>query len=162
MDFKEIIQTNETSAHAEFLYRGTPESGMLAWLDTKELKQWWKAESAIVEPFHGGMFYITWFEKDKNLQHAIYGIMDKVDTENNIIEVSKIMYISPAVKMGHLHLRISFQAIGDDQTKIHIVHTHNYTGHALSLYNTSVYEAWPKSFALLKKYLELQNRTFPN
>jgi uncharacterized protein YndB with AHSA1/START domain len=160
MDFKEIIQTSETAARAEFIYAGTPESGMLAWLDARELKSWWKADSAIVEPFQGGMFYLTWYEKEGGQQHAIYGIMEKVDTENNIMEVSKIMYISPKVKMGHLHLHIQFQPMEHNKTRMVLVHTHNYTGQMLSLYNSAVYEAWPKTFGLLKKYLEAQNRSF--
>ena len=158
MDFKEIIQTNSTCATAEFYYAGTPEAGMLAWLDTKELRQWWKPDSAIIEPFHGGIFYLTWQEHNGGKQHAIYGIMEKVDTENNIIEVSKIMYISPVVKMGHLHLHIRFEAAEDGQTKMTLVHTHNYTGQMLSMYNAAVYEAWPKTFALLKRHLEAQNQ----
>src|SRR3954470_11282243 len=141
MDFKEIIHTGSTCATAEFLYSGTPESGMLAWLDTKELKQWWKADSVIIEPFHGGIFYLTWQERESEKQHAIYGIMEKVDTERNIIEVSRIMYISPLIKMGHLHLHINFEAVANGQTKMTLVHTHNYTGHLHSMYNAAVYES---------------------
>src|SRR5689334_14416987 len=95
MDIKDLIVTDDTSARIELVYKGTPEAGMLAWLDNRELKLWWKADSVIVEPFNGGMFYLTWQEVENKLQHAIYGIVDIVDTENNIIEVSKIMYISP-------------------------------------------------------------------
>ena len=157
MDFKQIIQTKESYATAELYYKGTPESGMLAWLDPRELKHWWKADSAIIEPFHGGMFYLTWNERENGMQHAIYGIMEKVDTENNIIEVSKIMYIFPEGKMGHLHLHISFHQQHDGQTKMVLVHTHNYTGQLLNLYNNAVFSSWPKTFALLKKYLERES-----
>jgi uncharacterized protein YndB with AHSA1/START domain len=158
MDFKKLIQTDETSARIEFLYNGSPEAGMLAWLDSKELKQWWKTDSAVIEPFPGGMFYLTWGEVEKGKQHAIYGIIDKVDTANNLIEITKIMYISPAAKMGHLHLHIHFEACGAAGTKMTLIHTHNYRGQLLNLYQTAVFEAWPKTFTLLKRYLENQPR----
>jgi hypothetical protein len=133
---------------------------MLAWLDSRELQQWWKANTAIVEPFHGGMFYITWNENLENMQHAIYGIVEKVDTIHNVIEVNKIMYISPIAKMGHLHLHLSFTALPGGLTSMNLIHTHNYTGRLLHLYNQSVYESWPKTFALLKKHLERDKEMF--
>jgi hypothetical protein len=127
---------------------------MIAWLDSTELKRWWKADSAIVEPFHGGMFYLAWGEQISSKQHAIFGVVDKVDTDHNIIEVTKIMYITPTGKMGHLHLHVSFEKVCPQQTKINIIHSHNYSGEALRIYKESVYASWPKSFALLKKFLE--------
>jgi hypothetical protein len=160
MNIKDIIITDDTSARIELVYKGTPEAGMLAWLDNRELKLWWKADSVIVEPFNGGMFYLTWQEVEKKLQHAIYGIVDIVDTENNVIEVNKIMYISPIGKMGHLHLHINFRSMNNGQTKMTLIHTHNYYGQMLRLYNEAVYTAWPKTYSLLKKYLENQSRTF--
>ena len=154
MNFKELIHIGEDAARATLNYRGTPEAGMLAWLDSRELSVWWKTDSAIVEPFHGGMFYVTWSEKESSRQHAIYGIMDKVDTENNIIEISKIMYISPAGKMGHLHLHISFERINHHESRMTLVHTHHYRGQLLKLYNAAVLSSWPKTFVMLKRYLE--------
>ncbi len=158
MDFNEVIKIGESSAEAELIYRGSPEQGMLAWLDSREVKQWWKTDSAIVEPFQGGMFYLTWEEEETSKQHAIYGIVDVVDTENNIIEITKIMYISPAGKMGHLHLHIRFNRINSDETKMFLVHSHNYRGQSQKIYNAAVFAAWPKTFALLKKYLETGSR----
>ena len=155
MNFKEMIQTDSNSARIEFKYRGNPETGMLAWLDSSELMHWWKAESAVVEPFHGGMFYLSWGEHSITSQHAIYGVVEKVDIPNNVIEVSKIMYISPAGKMGHLHMHIRFEQIGEE-TKMTLVHTHSYSGRSLLLYNAAVYSSWPQTFGLLKKHLEQQ------
>lgn len=161
MNYKDVIQTDEVSARAVFTYHGQPEGGMLAWLDSKELQDWWRADSAIVEPFQGGMFYITWHEADRSEQHAIYGIMDRVDTETNTIEINKIMYISPKAKMGHLHLYINFERVDKNETKVTFIHTHNYRGGLqLRLYNEAVYESWPKTFSLLKRYLEKQTVDF--
>ena len=160
MNYQDIIQTNASSASVEFVYRGSPEAGMLAWLDSRELQLWWKAHTAIIEPFHGGMFYITWHEDQENGQHAIYGIMEKVETINNIIEINKIMYISPAAKMGHLHLHLSFTALPGGLTAMNLVHTHNYSGQLLTLYNEAVFNSWPQTFALLKKHLEKNDGLF--
>src|SRR5437762_13311835 len=100
MDFSKLIQTGENFARIEFAYSGLPEAGMMAWLDGVELKTWWRADDAIIEPFVGGRFYVVWDEGDKGRQNAICGVMNLVDTEQNHIQVSKIFYMSPAGKLG--------------------------------------------------------------
>lgn len=157
MEYAQQIEYTGSDARINLTYKGTPASGMLAWLDTTELTKWWKADSAIVEPFPGGMFYLTWAEHQSSKQHAIYGIMEKVDVENNIIEISKIMYISPMGKMGHLHLYIQFESLNLNESKMQLIHTHNYTGQTLKLYVAAVEASWPKTFHLLKKHLETGN-----
>lgn len=154
MNFKELIQIGATYARIDFPYKGTPAVGMLAWLDSAEVQQWWKADSAIIEPFPGGMFYLTWGEIDSSRKHAIYGVMDKVDTENHIIEITKILYIFPAGKMGHLHLHIRFEPVHATETKMIVIHSHQYSGQLLKLYNAAVYNSWPKTFTLLKRYFD--------
>lgn len=154
MDFKELIQTGDDFAQIAFLYSGTPEAGMLAWLDGCEMKTWWRADNAIVEPYPGGMFYITWAEADESSRHAICGSMDVVDVENQHITVSKIYYMAPAGKLGPLHLDIRFEGIANGETRIRLRHTHRHRGQLQKLYNASVYASWPKTFALLKNYLE--------
>jgi hypothetical protein len=153
MDYRALIKTDHASASASLSYKGTPEAGMLAWLDSNELKQWWKADTAIIEPFEGGMFYITWHENSGRGQHALYGIMDKVDTQNNNIAVAKIMYISPTVKIGHIHLHLHFEAVGEE-TRMDMTSTHNISGQLLHLYQSSILDSWPKTIAIFKNYME--------
>jgi hypothetical protein len=154
MEPEQLIEYTGSDARISLTYKGTPAAGMLAWLDSTELTKWWKADSAIVEPFPGGMFYLTWSEHLSSKQHAVYGIMEQVDVENNIIQISKIMYISPVGKMGHLHLHIHFETVNLNESRMQLIHTHNYTGQTLKLYVASVKASWPKTFSLLKKHLE--------
>ena len=154
MDFNELIQTGENFAQISFTYSGTPEAGMLAWLDSDEMKTWWRADNVIIEPYPSGMFYISWDEKYESRQHAVYGVIDGLDVENHCIKISKLFYMGPAVKIGPTHLHIELQNRGNGYTRFWMLHTHPHQDQLQKLYNASVYASWPKSFSLLKKYLE--------
>ena len=153
MDFKELIETGEGFAQIAFIYNGPPEAGMMAWLDGDEMKTWWKADNAIIDPYPGGIFYITWAEADESNQHAICGVMEGIDDENHCIEISKIFYMAPAGKLGPIRLQIRFEPAGE-QTKLYLRHTHNHQGQLQKFYNASVHASWPQTFGLLKNYLE--------
>ncbi|MFL5739582.1 MAG: SRPBCC domain-containing protein [Flavisolibacter sp.] len=160
MDYRAMIQTDLASASAVLSYEGRPDAGMLAWLDSQELKQWWRADTAMIEPFEGGMFFLTWKEGMSDKQHALYGIVEKVDTENNIIDITKIMYVSPILKIGHIHLHLHFEYEGMNRTRMTMVNRHNCSGQLLHLYNNTILETWPKAMDLLKKYLENKLTSF--
>lgn len=154
LDFEKIIEIGYQFAQASFLYKGLPSAGMIAWLDSEEMKRWWRADNVIIEPYPGGMFYIAWAENDESNQHAIYGIMKTMDTEKNHIEISKIFYMSPMGKMGPLHLEIRFEDAGEGYTRFWLRHTHKHEGQLEKLYKAAVYASWPKTFYLLLKHLE--------
>jgi hypothetical protein len=156
VDFKKAIEIGEDYASASFMYKGLPSSGMMAWLDSDEMKNWWRADNVIIEPYPGGMFYIAWSENNESNQHAIYGSLETVDAENNCIEVSKISYMSPMGKLGPLHLEIRFEDAGNGFTKFWLCHRHQHEGQLRKLYNAAVYAAWPKTFALFVRHLEKQ------
>src|SRR5437763_15997625 len=99
LDFRNVIETGDQHAQASFLYKGPPSAGMMAWLDSGEMKIWWKADNVIIEPYPGGMFYIVWAENDESNQHAIYGVMEIMDADECHIEISKLYYMSPMGKM---------------------------------------------------------------
>ena len=157
MEFDKLIQTGENFAQITFTYNGTPEAGMLAWIDSNEMKTWWRADNVIIEPYPSGMFYITWGEKDESMVHAIYGVVDVIDTEKHRIEISKIYYMAPAGKLGPIHLLIDFENAGSGQTKLFLKHTHSHKGQSLKLYNAFVYASWPVTVSLFKKYVEKGN-----
>lgn len=162
MDFEKVIETGDQYAQASFLYRGAPSAGMIAWLDSEEMKSWWKADNVIVEPYPGGTFYIAWSENDVSNQHAIYGVMQIMDTEKNHIEISKIFYMSPMGKMGPLHLEIRFEEAGEGFSRLWLRHSHQHTGQVEKLYRAAVFASWPKTFALLVKHLEKRNQKDQN
>jgi len=154
MDFNKLIQTGENFARIEFIYNGLPETGMMAWLDSSEIKTWWRADDAIVEPFVGGRFYVVWDEGDRGRQHAICGVIKLIDTDTDHIQVSKIFYMSPAGKLGPIELDIRFERTGGNETKFLLCHTHEHKGQLHKLYDASVFASWPATFGLMKKYLE--------
>jgi Activator of Hsp90 ATPase homolog 1-like protein len=154
VDYNSAIRINDDSATARISYRGRPEDGMLAWLDSKEIQLWWKADTAIIDPVEGGMYFLSWGESDQGVQHAIYGVVEKIDTSQNRISISKILYISPMGKMPHLHLDLSFSDMGDGYTELEIVHRHQYSGVLRAAYNEAVRKAWPVAFALFVEYIK--------
>lgn len=131
---------------------------MLAWLDANELKIWWKADGAMVEPAPGGVFYVSWKNPNSGAQHAVYGVVEKVDAENNIIDVAKILYIFPEGKMGYLHLHLAFSPESDSMVRITVVHSHTYSGEMLERYRMAVLAAWPKALHLFTQYIETNSR----
>jgi hypothetical protein len=154
LDFKQLIEIGDQYAQVSFLYKGPPSSGMIAWLDSTEMKIWWKADNVIIEPWPGGMFYIVWAENEESSQHAIYGVMETLDTEKNRIEISKIFYMSPLGKMGPLHLEIRLEDAGQGLSRFWLRHTHRHDGQLQKLYKAAVYASWPQTFGLLLKHLE--------
>lgn len=154
MDFKELIQIGDQYAEISFVYKGLLEGGMMAWLDAQEIKTWWRAENTVIEPYPGGMFYVTWADKSDSSLHAICGAMEVIDTENNEIGISKILYVSSAGKIGPTHLKIRFEKLDAAHTRLTLRLGHPHRGRLNKLYNDLVYASWPQTFALLKKYLE--------
>lgn len=153
MDFKELIETGDGFAQIAFQYKGSREAGMLAWVDDTEMKAWWKADNVIIDPYPGGMFYITWAENDKINQYTIYGVMELIDDENHCIKISKIFFMAPGGKLGPLQLHIWLETAGEE-TKFCLRHTHNHRGQSQEFYQASVYASWPQTFSLLKNHLE--------
>jgi len=158
LNFKELIETGDQFAQISFLYKGPPSTGMMAWLDSAEMKTWWKADNVIIEPYPGGIFYIVWSENDESNQHAIYGVMDVMDADKNHIEVSKIYYMSPMGKMGPLYLELRFDDAGKGYTRLWLRLSHKHEGQLQKLYKAAVYASGPKTFSLLMKYLETKEK----
>ena len=154
LDFEKLIEIGDQFAEISFEYKGPPSLGMMAWLDSMEMKTWWKADNVIIEPYPGGMFYIAWSENDESNQTAIYGVMETLDADKNHIEISKIFYMSSMGKMGPFYLQIRFEDAGKGFTRLWLRQTHKHEGQLQKLYKAAVFAAWPKSCSLLIKYLE--------
>jgi hypothetical protein len=148
------IETGEDFMKAVMVYSGEPVSGMLAFLDVERVKTWWKATDGTIEPYHGGMFYLNWGVPDSGAEHAIFGIVKKIDTDQNTIEVDKILYTSPLGKMENIFLRISFTPVSNMQTETTILHRHSFKGVMRKIYEDTIAMIGPKTCALLKNYLE--------
>lgn len=151
-DFAQNIVLGKNFAEGYFDYTGSPEEGILAWLDASEVKQWWKASDAIIEPYPGGMFYIAWVREDG--RYVIYGVVDVVDDEKDCIEVSKILFTSPNGQLGPIKLMVRADVLPSGEARLVIRHEHQHAGVLLAAYNNAVYDAWPKTFAMLKKHLK--------
>jgi Activator of Hsp90 ATPase homolog 1-like protein len=151
------IETGEDFAKAVMVYNGEPVSGMLAFLDVGKVKTWWKAVDGTIEPYQGGMFYLAWGVLNSGAEHAIFGIVKKIDTDQNVIEVDKILYTSPLGKMENIFLRISFTAINDTQTEMILTHRHSFKGVMKKIYDDTIALIGPKTCSLLKNYLEKES-----
>lgn len=158
MDFKDCIEFSDTCAKATITCRGTAAHCMLAWLDARQLKVWWKADGAMVEPAPGGVFYVSWKNQHNDTQHAIYGVVEKVDAENNTIDIAKILYIFPEGKMGYLHLHLEFTMESDSLVRTTVIHSHNYSGEMLERYRMAVLAAWPQTLHLFTQYIESEKQ----
>jgi Activator of Hsp90 ATPase homolog 1-like protein len=154
MDFKEIIEIGDHFAKAELVYPGTPSLGMLAWLDSSEVKVWSKADSVIIDPAAGGMYYLAWGESSQGAAHAIYGVLEGINTVENTIDISKLLYISPIGKMAHMHLKLRFVEESTTHSRVIIIHSHQFSGEMKEAYDRAVHNAWPPSFALFLKYMQ--------
>jgi hypothetical protein len=148
------IETGEDFMKATMAYTGDPVSGMLAFLDLKRVKTWWKAADGTIEPYQGGMFYLTWGVPNSGSEHAVFGIVKNIDTEQNIIEVDRILYTSPLGKMENIFLRITFAAISDTETETIIIHRHGFKGVMKKIYDDTIDMIGHKTCSRLKSYLE--------
>jgi Activator of Hsp90 ATPase homolog 1-like protein len=148
------IEIGEDFMKAAMLYTGEPVSGMLAFLDVERIKTWWKATDGTIEPYQGGIFYLTWGVPNSGAEHAIFGIVKKIDTEQNIIEVDKILYTSPLGKMENIFLHISFTPVSNTETETIIIHRHSFKGVMKKIYEDTIAMTGPKTCSLLKNYLE--------
>ncbi len=144
----------EDFARADLTYKGTPASGMLAWLDNNQIKNWWRADSAIIEPAQGGMFYINWEPNGNDPERAIYGIINSIDAENHYFSVNKILCITPYGKLNNIFLDVSFYALEGGHTHMRLLQKHKMTGEIKRRYETAVQDTWPGSLVMLQKHLE--------
>jgi hypothetical protein len=148
------IETGEDFVKATMAYAGDPVSGMLAFLDLSRVKTWWKAADGSIEPYQGGMFYLTWGVPNSGAEHAVFGIVKNIDTEQNIIEVDRILYTSPLGKMENIFLRITFTAISNTETETIIIHRHGFKGVMKKVYDDTIDMIGHKTCSRLKSYLE--------
>jgi hypothetical protein len=144
----------EDFAEADLTYKGTPSRGMLAWLDNNQLKNWWKANSAIIEPAEGGMFYINWEPTSNDPEFAIYGIIHSIDAENHRFAINKVLCISPYGKLTNIFFEVSFHVLEGGYSSMKLVQKHNMTGENKRRYDTAVNDTWPRSLTMLKQFLE--------
>lgn len=149
-----MIETGDDFVKATMAYTGDPVSGMLAFLDLSRVKTWWKAIDGTIEPYQGGMFYLTWGLPNSGAEHAVFGIVKNIDTEQNIIEVDKILYTSPLGKMENIFLHISFTAINETETEMILIHRHGFKGVMKKIYDDTIDMIGHKTCSRLKNYLE--------
>jgi uncharacterized protein YndB with AHSA1/START domain len=152
-DIRKLITFSDSSSSIEMKYKGSASSGMLCWLDSNIIKEWWKAKEAKIEPEQGGLFYLNW-TGDVGEDHVVYGVIDAVDADNGRIRVNKILYIYPEGRMSNLELEIHFQQVKETKTHIRFTIHHRFAGHARNTYESIVLKAWPKTFALFKYFVE--------
>lgn len=154
-DIKRLITFTGSTASLEIKYRGTVTSGMLCWLESAMIKDWWKATEARVEPEQGGIFYLNWTE-EPGKDHVVYGVVQQVDPEYGTIRVGKILYIFPEGRLSNLDLEIGFRQIRDSKSSLRVTLHHGFDGAARAQCENHVLRAWPRSFALFLAYIEQQ------
>ena len=153
-DLKELIHFSDKYAEIEMPFRGTVTNGMLLWLDEHLLKQWWKLSDAKVELQSGGMFYLRWSGREDKGNHAIFGILDEIDSEANSFKVKKIIYVTGTTKFSGLELHVSFSNHGGNDSAIKLRLSHLFDPYTRNLFDKSVLLSWPPTFSLFRKFVE--------
>jgi hypothetical protein len=151
---KDLINIADTYAEIEMPFQGTAVNGMLLWLDENLMKKWCQLNDARIDPQPGGMFYLTWTTTKKKENHAVFGVIDEINTETNSFKVTKIICVTDESKLTGLELNVSFGEEMGKNSSIKVRLTHNFDPYIKLTFDRSVQSNWPKTFNLFKEFIE--------
>jgi hypothetical protein len=151
---KELIHISDKYAEIEMPFRGTAVKGMLLWLDENLMKKWCHLTDAKIDPQPGGMFYLAWTNPEMKDSHAVIGVIDEINTDNNSFKVTKLICVTDEGKMSGLEMDVSFAKEMAKGSSIRLRVSHNYDPYMKLNFDKAVQSNWPETFRLFKKFIE--------
>lgn len=134
-------------------YPGSPEDGLLAWIDPEALKIWWQAADARIDPVNGGMYYIRWQNPDSMEEQALMGIVSEIDSVHCSLSLKRILFVHPHFRLLNLSWRVYFERAGQGQSRMVLHQQHSLQGKALAQYQEVFNDDWSAVFRGLELYL---------
>lgn len=134
-------------------YTGSPEDGLLAWIDPEALKIWWQAADVRIDPVNGGMYYIRWQNPDSMEEQALMGIVSEIDSVLCSLSLKRILFVHPHFRLLNLRWQVYFERAGQGKSRMVLQQDHNFQGKALEQYQEVFNEGWSEVFRGLELYL---------
>jgi hypothetical protein len=131
-----------------------PQEAIQAFLDVQALQAWWGVERALVEPFKGGLYALTWKISEAGFGFVTTGIIADLDPTARL-RVEKYTYFNPTRDiLGPMTLVVEALPMAKGHTRLQVIQDGYQDGADWDWYYTSVLEAWPVVLESIKAYVE--------
>lgn len=131
----------------------SPERVLKAFLDPEEIKKWWGATRALVEPRKGGVWAAAWGEAGQGYLYVVTGVLKSLQPGKRL-RLDPLVYFSyKSEVLGPMRLSISVKEKAG-KTRVSVRQDGYGTGPDWDWYYQSVFSGWKDTLGSLKQYLE--------
>ena len=131
-----------------------PARAIKAFLDEKDLKEWWGVHRCLVEQKQNGAWTTAWEISESGIKYISSGIIAAYDPNVHLV-ITNLVYLNPDREiLGPMKLEIVASKNDDDGTNLQLIQSGYQIGGDWDWYYDAVKAAWPFALGLLKKYLE--------
>ena len=129
------------------------EKAFNAFIDHRQLKEWWNIDRSLIEAKQGGVYSLAWNISTHGFQYISTGLITVFDPGCELL-IDHLVYFNPEKSiLGPTYLSVKFEN-GNSNTIIKLIQGGYRQGEDWDWFYEAVKEAWPKVLVNLKIFLE--------
>jgi uncharacterized protein YndB with AHSA1/START domain len=133
----------------------SPQRVLEAFINDKDLQNWWQASKSFVQPQPGGLYALVWQLGAPDIKYVTTGLV-RFYIQGRELLVNNMVYINHDRKsiLGPMEMYVTAVRTGENACVINLLQSGFQQGADWDWYYNAVSQGWPYALGLLKTYLE--------